>query len=1206
MTNKSQNEKLVPVVGIGASSGGLKTLQSFFSHVPENSGMAYVVVMHLSPDHKSILAELIQPNIKIPVMQVNKTIELKPNHVYVIPPNAHLDAIDSHLRLSKLKNNRFKEGPIDHFFRTLAKTHDGDAIGIILSGAGFDGTLGVKEIKEKGGLTIVQDPQDAEFDSMPQSAISTGLVDIILPVKEMPSYFIKFFSTKPKLKLLDPEAKKDNSEQQIIQKIFSQVHARTGRDFSRYKTSTLLRRLQRRMQIHQITILSDYLELLQKNPEEVQTLSDDFLINVTNFFRDTEAYHYLENIIIPRIVKNKDTNEQLRVWSSGCATGEEAYSLAMILYEAISKMDNPPSIQIFASDLHEKSLAKAREGFYPGDIKADVSEERLNRFFIKEDSGYRIQKELRELVIFTSHNLMGDPPFSKLDLLVCRNVLIYLKKDIQQEVIELFHYALLPQAYLMLGLSEQLDNPDFFNTISKEFSFFSKRNVPAPEPRLPVFPKAKIDYNPPPRPQTNERDISVGSIHYKMIEKYGPPSLLLSNNYHILHVSGTAGEYLQVSGGEFTKDVFKLIKKELQFEFRSTLYSAKENQDFAESKPTKIEINGKIKQVVFTAKYIKEEQLILVIFKDFIKSAPLTEKTKHGKEHIQPKLVAQLEKELDETRKRLQAVVEEYETSQEEMKASNEELHSANEELRSAMEELETSKEELQSMNEELITLNQENKHKVEELAQLSDDLQNLLYATDIATLFLDRDMHILRFTPKLGQIFNIRPADKGRQITDITNHLGYDTLTNDAQKVLKYLHPIEKEAKDKKGNTYLARVLPYQSSEDKIEGVVITFVDISVQKKSEFALKESKEFAERIVDTLHEPLVILYPNLTVKSANQAFYNQFHVKKEETIDRKIYNLGNGQWDITALRELLSKVLTENSIFNDYEVEHEFEHIGKKIILLNARRLESLELILLGIRDITQKKQHEIELKRSKQQIATALEKEQEITALRSQFISTVAHEFRTPLASIHSNIQLLHRYDDKWDKSQKEKNFNRIYDAIKTLSLLLDNVAILEKDQHGKIELKSEPVNFRRFINALVEETNEAYSKKLSIIIENNFPDKKISIDKILFRNIFINLFTNALKYSSVDSSYPEIHISDKKDTKHIHCVVRDYGMGIKQDELKNIYEPFYRGSNVGMIKGTGLGISIVKKSIELLKGTLDIQSKEGEGTTITTEIPYK
>ncbi|HMQ56872.1 MAG TPA: chemotaxis protein CheB, partial [Anaerolineae bacterium] len=465
------------VVGIGASAGGLAALKTFFSHVPEASGLAFVVVVHLSPEHKSHLAELLQPQVRMPVRQVTETMPLEADQVYVIPPNANLNTIDTHLRLSELEEKRRERAPIDHFFRTLAQTHDGHAIGVILSGTGSDGTLGLKEIKEQGGLTVVQDPTEAEYDGMPQSAIATGLVDLVLPLAEIPAALLHFSRTEPKVTIPTEGQELDGDERQGLQKVFAQIRARTGRDFSRYKRSTVLRRVSRRMQLAQVEELEQYLTLLRSRPEEVGALADDLLITVTDFFRDPAVFQTLEQEVVPRLFEHKGAEDEVRVWVVGCATGEEAYSLAILLLEAAARREAPPRLQIFASDLHEPSLRKAREGFYPGDIESHVSPARLQRFFQQDNGGYRVRKEVRELIVFAPHNLLGDPPFSRLDLISCRNLLIYLQRDIQHDVIDLFHYALRPEGYLLLGTSETLEATELFYPQDKESHLYRKRNV---------------------------------------------------------------------------------------------------------------------------------------------------------------------------------------------------------------------------------------------------------------------------------------------------------------------------------------------------------------------------------------------------------------------------------------------------------------------------------------------------------------------------------------------------------------------------------------------------------------------------------------------------------------------------------------------------------------------------------------------------------
>lgn len=853
-----------PIVGLGASAGGLAALKTFFSQVPEDSGLAFVVVVHLSPEHKSHLAELLQPHVKIPVQQVLETVKLEPNRVYVIPPGANLDTIDTHLRLTELEQRREERTPIDHFFRTLARTHDGEAIGVILTGTGSDGTLGIREIKEGGGTCVVQDPAEAEYDGMPQSAVATGIVDLVLPLAKIPQAILDIVRTRPRVPQIKDGEEPAGEARQLLHKLFAQIRVRTGRDFGRYKQSTIVRRVQRRMQIQQIEELGKYLELLREHPDEVRTLADDLLITVTSFFRDPEVFEKLQRDAIGALFENKRADDEIRVWSVGCATGEEAYSLAILLREEAARQNVHPRIQVFASDMHEHSLQKAREGFFPGDIETDVSPERLQRFFLKENGGYRIRKELREMVVFAPHNLLSDPPFSRLDLISCRNLLIYIQRKSQRDIIELFHYALNADGYLLLGTSETLDAGDLFRLEDKKCCLYRKRNIAGPEPRLPVFPvthptRVRGDGE---RPERAGKPLAYGVLHQRMIEQHAPPSALVSPDNKIVHLSEHAGRYLLNQGGEPTVNIFKLVRKELQIDLRTVLHVARREKAPVSSNPIPVRFNGDYGLVTLRVRPALEpleDGFALIIFEEHptqesqaLLSPPVPDGiTADQHRNSSDAIVQELQSELEQTRQRLQAIIEEYETSQEEMKASNEEMQSTNEELRSTLEEPETSKEELQSMNEELQAANQENRHKVDELSQLSDDLQNLLGATDIATLFLDRDLRILRFTSKVTELLNVRSTDRGRPLTDLTHHLGYDQLHADATRVLEKLIPIEREVQDKTERWHLTRLLPYRSGDDRIEGVVITFVEITSRKQAEEELRRSQEsLANELSDT--------------------------------------------------------------------------------------------------------------------------------------------------------------------------------------------------------------------------------------------------------------------------------------------------------------------------------------------------------------------
>ncbi len=841
------------VVGLGASAGGIKALQQFFAHIPGPTGAAYVVILHLSPDHESKLAEVLQATTSMPVRQVRERIALERDHVYVVPPNKSLTVSDGHFIVSEVTRPEQRRAPIDIFFRTLADAHGARAASVILSGTGSDGSSGLKRVKEHGGLTIAQQPGEAEHGDMPTEAIATGFVDYVLPVGEMPATILQYFDRLEHAPV-DGARSGPEIDSEAVRDVLTTLRVRTGQDFSSYKPSTVLRRIARRMSVHGRATLSEYAALLREHPDEARQLMKELLISVTNFFRDADAFAVLEQRAIPRLFDGKDGGDQVRVWVAGCATGEEAYSIAMLLAECAATMPDPPSIQVFATDLDQRAIAEAREAFYSDADVVDVNEDRLRRFFQRDAGGYRIRRELRELVLFAHHNVIKDPPFSHLDLVSCRNLLIYLNRPAQEKLIETFHFALRPGALLFLGTSEAADGDRFVRFDATAHLYESRAAATRPAPprveRTVALPAAL-----PPRPSEPHLPgvTSPGELHQRLLEQYAPPSLVVNEDHAVLHVSEKAGQYLEVTGGEPSRDLLKLARRELRSDLRRALQQAALQRTTVEVRGVKLAAGPDDVTLAIVVKPVLRDGspprgFFLIMFEE-AQRGPRDEdlrsalaKSAEGDGH--------LEEELAVAKAQLCTTIEDYETQVEEAKASNEELQALNEELRSSTEELETSKEELQSVNEELTTVNQELKVKIEELALTNNDFRNFINSTDIGTVFLDRAFRVKLSTRRAQDIFNLLPSDTGRRLSDITTTLTYDRLYDDVRHVLDRLQPIEHEVQTVNGKWYLMRVLPYRTGDDRIEGVVLTFLDITSRRAAERRVRMGEERLRLLIDS--------------------------------------------------------------------------------------------------------------------------------------------------------------------------------------------------------------------------------------------------------------------------------------------------------------------------------------------------------------------
>jgi len=862
-----------PIVGIGASAGGLGAFEAFFAGMPAevDPGMAFVLVQHLAPDHESILADLIRRYTRMSVFEVVDGMVVRPNCAYIIPPGRDMAFLNGTLQLLEPLKPRGQRLPIDFFFRSLAQDQHHRAIGVVLSGTGSDGTAGVRAIKSEGGMVMAQSPESTEFDGMPRSALATGLVDFELPPAEMARQLMAYTAHAFGKSLSRPPAIPIPKQENAVKKIFVLLRSQTGHDFSQYKPSTIHRRIERRMAVHQIDSLEGYVKFVQRTPAEVEALFRDLLIGVTNFFRDTEAFQALEEQVIPKLFVEKPAGSVIRVWCPGCSTGEEAYSIAILLQERMEALKQSNTLQVFATDIDSRAVATARAGLYPASIAVDLSRERLARYFVAEPDGstYRIHKNIRDLIVFSEQNVIKDPPFSKLDLISCRNLLIYMGQDLQKKLIPLFHYALNPGGMLFLGTSETVgDFNDLYSVVDRKAKLYQRKEDYRGGQRaalghfLPPM-TAILAALPGVHPQAAARMAVPVKLPLRelteqtLLQKVTPTGALVNGKGDILYMHGRTGMYLELGAGEGAfPNILKMAREGLRHELATALHKAQEAKESINYPGLRVKTNGHFTRVNLSIHQVAtgpiatvETPLYLVVLEE---GPPLEEMSPDPSSEnsdssldIDGRLTA-LKEELRAKEEYLQTANEELETSNEELKSSNEEMQSVNEELQSTNEELETSKEELQSANEELATVNGELQTKVVDLSRANNDMNNLLAGTGIGTVFVDMHLRILRFTPTVSAIINLILSDVGRPVGHIVSNLvGYDRLVADVQAVLDTLIPKEVEVQTTKGEWYTMRTQPYRTLENMIEGAVITFVNITEMKKIQEALRERERMLQ-------------------------------------------------------------------------------------------------------------------------------------------------------------------------------------------------------------------------------------------------------------------------------------------------------------------------------------------------------------------------
>ncbi|MEH2068436.1 MAG: chemotaxis protein CheB [Nostoc sp.] len=1220
---QQENQKeLFPIVAMGASAGGLEAFTRLLSHLPSDTGMAFVLIQHLSPNQKSLLSEILSGITQMPVFEVEDGTVVKPNHVYVIPPNAKMTISEGVLKLSPRQKTRGHFMTVDAFFVSLAEERGSKAIAVVLSGGDADGARGLEVIKGVGGITFAQCEQTAKVTSMPNTAIASGHVDFILPPEAIAEELIKI-SYHPYVasKTLVEPTELLPEEENALARIFGLLRNHTGVDFSFYKQSTLKRRILRRMILYKLERLEDYVRYLQDNHGEVSALYQDVLISVTCFFRDPEAFEALKTNVFPNIVKGRTPDSPLRVWVAGCSTGEEAYSIAICLLEYLTGLGINPPVLIFATDINEVAIEKARSGIYKPSQLADVSQQRLERFFIKVEGGYQVSQPVRELCVFARQNLIADPPFSRLDLITCRNVLIYLGNSLQKKLLPLFHYGLKPTGYLMLGTSETVGEfTELFNLIEKKYKIYSSKiafSRVAMDLVANTYPREVAN----PQPVVNEQAWNDLEIHKEadriVLNEYAPVGVIIDSDLEILQFRGQTSLYLEPAPGRPSFNLLKMAKEELRLELRTAIHQAKKQQQRVAKEGLNYRHEEQIRQVKINIIPFKpsggRENYFLVLFHEILLSAtPVSQPTENGRvesqqENRKQQEISQLKQELATTKEYLQSIIEEQQATNQDLRAANEEILSSNEELQSTNEELETAKEEIQATNEELNTINDELQRRNLESTQVGNDLQNLLSSINIPILMLGGDLRIRRFTPIAATIFNLIATDVGRLLSDIKHTLNLTDLEEQILQVINTLNLKIQEVQDQKGHWYDLRIRPYRTIDHKIDGAVVVLVDIDALKRSLDQLKASGDYAKAIVETVRESLVVLNADLRVVLANLSFYNIFQVVAAETLDRSIFEIGNGLWNIPQLRSLLEQVLTNNSSIQDFEIEHNFELIGQKIMRLNARKMpkvdENTELILLAIEDITHLKKWEAErihLLNQEQLARTAAER---ANRAKDEFLSMLSHELRNPLNAMLGWAQLLRTH--QLDKDTINQGLEAIEHSTKVQARLIEDLLDISRITSGRLRLNLELIELVIVVESAINLVRLAAESK-NIQIESRLePDtRKILGDAVRLQQVIWNLLSNAIKFTP---SGGRIEVLLEYIHEQAQIQISDTGQGISADFLPYVFERF-RQADSGRTRsntGLGLGLTIVRHLVELHGGTVEAHSPgQGQGATFIVKFP--
>jgi len=1192
------NSHPCPVAAIGSSAGGLEAFQELFQHMPADTGLAFVVIQHLSPRHETLIPELLSPLTAMPVRRVTEETIVEPNHVYVMPPSMTLTIDDCVLFASKMPRLRGRRSPIDRFFRSLAEDQEDEAIGIILSGTGTDGALGLKAIKERGGLTLVQAPHTASHDSMPRGAILTGAADYVLPVPEMPAKLVERIARLREGQGGSPERFREEIAA-YLGKICAILRRETGHDFRRYKQSTLVRRVRRRLNEKRCASIYDYVELLNRDAQEVEQLFRDLLISVTHFFRDPETFDLFAAKVVPRLFDGKDADGFVRVWVPGCATGEEAYSLAILLREQLGGLKQPPHVQVFATDIDAQALEAARQAWYPESIASQISPERLERFFVKHGNMYQVCREIRDMCLFSLHNLIADPPFSRLDLISCRNLLIYLESELQKKVLALFHYALRPGGYLLLGPSEMASGqPELFRTLDKKHRIFQSRDTVARPPfSFPLGERTRLGHRPAEDSQRRSlpRQQEVArTFEAVLLENYAPACVVVNEWGEGVYFSPRTGRYLEPPPGGPTVNVIEMARKGLRLDVRTALHKSVNSRVEVVHENVAFELDGRTQRVNVIARPMPElgedPGLYMIVFQEVAASGEAGLEPEPGDITADDPIVRRLEAELRATKDHLQATMEELESSNEELVSSNEELLSMNEELQSANEELQTSKEELQSVNEELETVNAELKKKLDELDRANSDLQNLFQSTRIATVFVDRELRIKKFTPAATDVFRLIDSDTGRAIADVVPRFTGNDLVGDIRAVLRTLASRERQVwVEETGFWYLLRILPYRTLDDVIDGVVLTFLDITELKRAE----EERSKLAAIVESSQDGIIGKTLDGTVTSWNAEAERMYGYTAREMIGRPI--------DLIVAPESRAQMAAVFEQLRRGERVEPFETVrlrkdGKRFdISLTFSPVHDAAGRLVGAsgidRDITDRKRAE------EAHLAEARRKD--------EFLAMLGHELRNPLAPVRTSLHILR--SEKATTEQREKARETIERQVVHLTRLVDDLLDISRISQGKILLRNERVELVATLRAAVED-RRPQMEAAGLALELALPSSPlwVSGDPTRLSQVIGNVLQNAIKFTDRGGRI-SVESREEPERGTVAVTIRDTGIGMTPALLARVFEPFSQAEGGPDRKpgGLGLGLFLVKVLVEMHGGAVEAASPgPGQGSEIKLRLP--